>query len=654
MKKRFIISALALSLILCSCAEGESGAESVSEAAPVTTAAVTDTKADAPDYSQLYRMRKKSDSVIIRNYIGTEKTVTVPSEIDGLPVTEISPSAFSGTEVQEIIFSEGITEIGGMKGAEKLRRIVIPSTVSKIDISKFEGLPALTDIEVTDNSSFAVRDGMLYTADMKTLLYGFNCGDKAVIPEGTEHIGKYAFCGSNIKSVQFPCTLKTIGSSAFQDCQKLLYADIPFNVTEIESYSFSGSGLMSVELHNGLERIGGYAFLGTSLEEITLPATVKDIEYNIVSDGCAVYAYYPDPDLDVYSPVYLAETRIQKAARLLPPMSNYQKGRIFLDMNYDGIPEYIECGAVYTGLLYFGKDEQWNNNYEYYLGGKLYHYYDRENNCDFYVAASYEDISYYTNIVRLSPLKDGIASNYIGYFDNLGQLVSGTLNGKWYMEYTDSYDIDTDKYILDAMQEYELLDVIDIDAIAEEHSEEWKFNVYLNEGSNAPDYNIPTREEYRSRSYIDIDGKEYYKDINDFSTDNEETLSELSRFDNLIELSLYGEWESVQNITKCKNIKALYINNNIKDLSALAEMDGIERLTIYNTDSYDFLAEMYGVRALRLVNAADKPDDFFKVIKDMKSLEYLLVDNYCDTDITEGQLKWLEENMPDVKVVYMW
>lgn len=192
-----------------------------------------------------------------------------------------------------------------------------------------------------------------------------------------------------------------------------------------------------------------------------------------------------------------------------------------------------------------------------------------------------------------------------------------------------------------------------MDAIAEEHSEEWKFNVYLNEGTKAPDYNIPTHEEYKSRSYIDIDGKEYYKDIYYFSTDNEETLSELSQFDNLIELSLNGEWENAQSITKFQNIKSLDISY-IKDPSALAEMDGIEMLTIYNTDSYDFLAEMDGVRALRLCNAVGKPDDFFKVIKDMKSLEYLLVDNYCDMDITEGQLKWLEENMPDVKVVYMW
>lgn len=86
----------------------------------------------------------------------------------------------------------------------------------------------------------------------------------------------------------------------------------------------------------------------------------------------------------------------------------------------------------------------------------------------------------------------------------------------------------------------------------------------------------------------------------------------------------------------------------------MAEMDGIEKLTIESAESYDFLADMNGVRMLRLCGAIERPDDFFKVIKDMKSLEYLLVDNYCDIDITDGQLKWLEENMPQIKILYMF
>ena len=38
----------------------------------------------------------------------------------------------------------------------------------------------------------------------------------------------------------------------------------------------------------------------------------------------------------------------------------------------------------------------------------------------------------------------------------------------------------------------------------------------------------------------------------------------------------------------------------------------------------------------------------------MKNLRYLIADNYRDMPISDVQLKWLEENMPEIKVVIIY
>ncbi len=653
MNRHFIVIALAFSLLLCSCTKDKNNEEGLTKATETTSVLQENSPyitadSDVIDYSQLFRTAQRSDELTIKGYNGNEKSVIVPSEINGVPVTKIEGKAFRNTDVEEIIFSEGIKEICGLKDAEKLRRIVIPSTVEEIDVADFVNLPMLKDIEVAEGGNFAVDNGFIYTNDMKTLVYGFNHNADIVIPNGVEHIGKYALYKSDIKSVEFPETLKTIENSAFSECNNLIYVDIPFGVTNIGEDAFYKSGLLHAELHNGIEYIGNRAFYNNSISEINLPITIKDIGYFIVNDSCTVYAYYPMPALNEYDPVYLGETRIQKAARLLPPISERTKGRVFIDMNYDDIPECIDYNEYYTNISCFA-DEKWIKLGIY--GDKIYHFYDRKNSCDFYISTCYSEVGYYRDFVRFTPLKNNIAVDTIGYATNFNGIEEVIINGRFYMNYAEPYIIDTDKYIRASMDEYELIEVIDLKKISDEHCEEYKFNVYLDDGEKMPPSLLMTEEEYENTAYVD--GTELYSGTSSYSTDNEEGLSVLSNLDKVVSLSLYDEWDDIECLKKYTNIKSLYINS-IKDPSALAEMDNIESLTIIQADSYDFLADMEGVKVIDFGFTANEPDDFFKVIKGMKNLEYLMVDNYCDLSISEGQLEWLKENMPDLDIIYMY
>lgn len=153
MNRHFIVISLAFSLLLCSCTKDENNDGDLSKITETTSVLQENSPyitadSDVIDYSQLFRTAQRSDELTIKGYNGNEKYVIVPSEINGVPVTKIDGKAFRNTDVEEIIFSEGIKEICGLKDAEKLRRIVIPSTVEEIDVADFVNLRCLKTLRL--------------------------------------------------------------------------------------------------------------------------------------------------------------------------------------------------------------------------------------------------------------------------------------------------------------------------------------------------------------------------------------------------------------------------------------------------------------------------------------------------------------------------
>lgn len=639
MKTRIIISIFALLIFFCSCSN-ETNAEMTE---------ITLETADTTVETQ-FKYEEFLDHIYLKKYIGNSDVVSIPSEINGKPVTDYDAGLFDSRCVKEVVFSEGITSLPEIRATNHIEKIFIPSTIEEINAEQLMSFYYLEDIEIADGGNFIVDDGVLFTADKKTIIYAFGCNEEYNVPEGVEKLGDYSFSHTTIRSVDLPSTLKTIGEGVFQGCECISCMDIPSSVTSIGKGAFFSTSLDDITLNEGVESIGENAFRQTKLSEIHLPKSIKTVGNHFVDDNCSILAYDPIEPLFDYNIFFINETLYERSMRLLPSIDECTDGRIFIDLNHDGVPECFEYYRTIeeSHLLYLNNYSKW----KYELGlfdNKLYHYYDNINNCDFYIIERHNDMDNYKEIYRISPLQDGVSVDSIGYLDVISELVSGVVNGKWYMEYTGVCDI-----ISDAMQEYDLLEIIDFDAIAEEYAGEWGFNVYYNEEIDAPSYSAyPIAEENTDLNYVDVEGKLYYKNAGSYIVYDKMNLSELSVIDNVVELELVGKWEDLQCITEFKNIKSLFVNY-IEKPSALAEMDGIEKLTIVSAESYDFLADMNGVRMLRLCGAIERSDDFFKVIKDMKSLEYLLVDNYCDFDITAGQLKWLEENMPQIKILYMY
>ena len=121
-------------------------------------------------------------------------------------------------------------------------------------------------------------DGIIYTKDMHRLIVG-SAGLKHVeVPEGVEKITDFAFYNSEIESVKLPDSIKKIGDEAFSNCHNLKEVNLGNGVKQLGNYVFSwDENLTKIELPPSLQEVGGYAFYKSNIKSITLNEGLSNI-----------------------------------------------------------------------------------------------------------------------------------------------------------------------------------------------------------------------------------------------------------------------------------------------------------------------------------------------------------------------------------------
>lgn len=209
---------------------------------------------------------------------------TLPSKIKS-----IEDFTFSQAKIGSLNLGENIISIksnafhsSGIKG------ISLPSGLEFIGDSAFLNCYSLEAFAVdADNRSFAVKDGVLFNKDCTRLIVypSGRKNDSYVVPDGVVEIGNSAFYeNSNLISIAFPNSLRTISDYAFKGIAGVEGLEIPSGVEHIGDGAFMMCGnLRKIRLPE-IVKMSDMLFQGCSgLETIDIPSTVKVIGKSVFS-----------------------------------------------------------------------------------------------------------------------------------------------------------------------------------------------------------------------------------------------------------------------------------------------------------------------------------------------------------------------------------
>ena len=191
------------------------------------------------------------------------------------------PAVFRDLPVTAIRYT-GDSDVTGFCSVSK---ITIPESVEKIEPKMMsDGMYSLREVEVAEeNDSYTSQNGVLYTKDMKELVYyprRMSISEYAV-PEGVETIGEYAaYMTGALQKVTLPSSVKTIGDWAFGSCSQLTDVQFGNGLQSIGNRAFYHTPLANVKLPSSVIKIGNSAFTpGPDFGTIELPDKLQTLGY---------------------------------------------------------------------------------------------------------------------------------------------------------------------------------------------------------------------------------------------------------------------------------------------------------------------------------------------------------------------------------------
>lgn len=198
----------------------------------------------------------------------TDTDVIIPSKYEGLPVTSIGVSAFSGYGITSITLPDSIISIEkyAFYSCINLTSVNIPNGVTSIGEYAFYDCRKLTSIMIPDSVNLIENN-----------TFGASGLTNVTIGNSVTSIGDYAFVFCyELTNITIGNSVTSIGASAFSSCSNLTSITIPDGVMSIADSAFYGcSSLTNITIPDSITAIGMYAFYNCrSLTEITIPDSV--------------------------------------------------------------------------------------------------------------------------------------------------------------------------------------------------------------------------------------------------------------------------------------------------------------------------------------------------------------------------------------------
>jgi hypothetical protein len=258
----------------------------------------------------IWAYTSNSGTITITGYNGPGGDVTIPSVIDGLPVSNIGGDAFGcsmSVSLGNVTIPDSVTNIESWAFvASSITSVTIGKGVIGIGEQAF--VSDLTAITVDAlNPVYSSIEGVLYDKSKATLIRypGGKPGDYT-LPDSVSRIGGSAFYNcQSLTSITIPASVSYIGDQAFFGCSSLNAITVDsqnafFSTADGVLFKKDGNLLIkfpsarggSYAIPSGVKRIGDLAFDGDGLRNIFIPSSVSEIGDKAFSLSCITNFYF--------------------------------------------------------------------------------------------------------------------------------------------------------------------------------------------------------------------------------------------------------------------------------------------------------------------------------------------------------------------------
>lgn len=227
----------------------------------------------------------------VMKYVGNQSRVVIPEGIEELE----SCLFWDNQTIEEVVLPSTLKSMGGdtFYYCKNLRKVNIPRNVEIMGNNPFAGCP---EVKIRNESPYFVyENGVLFTADMRTLIYCSIKGEASeyVVPDGVKVITKHAFyCCSRFKKITLPSSLEKMENNPFSGCSQLelinrspryyIQDDVIYNGFKTAVVGTLGKiHCDRLELLEGIKTINRNSFWNCKgIKTLVLPASLEDIGYN--------------------------------------------------------------------------------------------------------------------------------------------------------------------------------------------------------------------------------------------------------------------------------------------------------------------------------------------------------------------------------------
>ena len=262
-------------------------------------------------------------------YKGALSAVVLPDSL-----TRIASSAFAESDITQITFGKGLTNIGGDDDAfnvfadcKCLASIVIPNNITVLDKDAFSRCSNLT---------------------------------KVVLPNTLRKIGNNVFEGCILENTIIPKSVKTVGYAAFTGARSLIFEDIPKNLiravatSKASSWYWAGSASEGEKNYTKITYNNTTLFVPKIVKEESFDKLVDNFDKNWFSSSKGYTLFLEGASLDIQTDTAFAEYQSRQTPEAFSFMKQNGKAmaeRYILKKRQDEFVDLLKTGAIDRAFL---------------------------------------------------------------------------------------------------------------------------------------------------------------------------------------------------------------------------------------------------------------------------------------------------------------